>query len=196
MTPTTRLKSDAATLKVGSTTSPLALHDELRVRLQRLRDPSEPGTRNRQQRHQRNRSLHLQSPQRARNSHHQPRRRQPAGLDQRLLHLRRPRHPRPIDRATAIGGANPTTTLTQYFIDGQNPSGLSGILEQHVNNLPSPAVSYVIGLCALSQVTSSWPTFLLPDALGSTRLLANSSGLILRGLLTTASATSLPRLAS
>ena len=80
---------------------------------------------------------------------------------------------------TTIGSGSPTTTATQYLIDPVNPVGYSEVLEEHTNGSSMPSVSYVLGLSVLAQADASGATsYLLPDGLGSTRLLVAAAGTI------------------
>jgi RHS repeat-associated protein len=71
---------------------------------------------------------------------------------------------------------NGVETKTHLLIDPDNPSGYSQIVEENAGST-IPSMSYGLGLTVISQITGSGVvSYLLPDAQGSTRLLANSSG--------------------
>jgi len=72
---------------------------------------------------------------------------------------------------------NGTPTITNYLTDTMNPTGYTQVLEEHTNGSSSPSTSYVIGEAVIAQANSAGVTiYLLPDGLGSTRLVADASG--------------------
>jgi RHS repeat-associated protein len=74
---------------------------------------------------------------------------------------------------------NGTPTVTNYLTDTMNPTGYTQVLEEHLGNSSSPNMSYIIGLDVVAQTNPSGTTsYLMPDALGSTRLVIDPTGTI------------------
>jgi YD repeat-containing protein len=79
---------------------------------------------------------------------------------------------------TVTVGGTPTTTTTNYLTDTNNPTGYTQVLEEHTSGT-APNMSYIIGLSVVAQTNASGTTsYLMPDALGSTRLVVDPSGTI------------------
>ncbi len=71
-------------------------------------------------------------------------------------------------------------TSTYFLYDESNPTGYAQVLEAKDSPTASPSVSYVLGLNIIAQSNSSGGvSYLLPDGLGSTRGLTNSSGAVI-----------------
>jgi RHS repeat-associated protein len=80
---------------------------------------------------------------------------------------------------TTVGTGSPTTTTTQFLVDARNPTGFTQVLEEHTNGGATPSMSYILGLSVLGQTNGSGVTnYIMPDALGSTRLVTDASGSI------------------
>jgi RHS repeat-associated protein len=74
---------------------------------------------------------------------------------------------------------NGTPTNTNYLTDAMNPTGYTQVLEEHVGGSSTPSMSYIIGLAVVAQTNSTGSTsYLMPDALGSTRLVVDPIGTI------------------
>ncbi len=79
-----------------------------------------------------------------------------------------------------VGNGSPTTTVTNYLTDTMNPTGYTQVLEEHIGNSSAPSMSYILGLAVVAQTNASGATsYLMPDALGSTRLLVDPTATII-----------------
>jgi RHS repeat-associated protein len=81
------------------------------------------------------------------------------------------------DVKTTVGSNPQTETVTNYLSDLNNPTSYSQVLEEHIGSSTTPSTSYVIGETVVAQANSAGVViYLLPDGLGSTRLVADASG--------------------
>jgi RHS repeat-associated protein len=83
------------------------------------------------------------------------------------------------NQSHTVNGGPPVLDNRLFLVDSNNPTGYAQILEELASFGGMPVLTYVLGRDVISQRAGMNSQFLLPDGLGSTRLLTDSAAAIL-----------------